>query len=108
MLLACPSIYKNERSARMAEVTVHSLGNLRQEIDAGAHTFFADEPVDDGGDNTGPTPYDLLLGALGACTSMTLLMYARRKGWPLEDVEVRLRHQRDYARDCAECETKPV
>jgi putative redox protein len=92
----------------MSEVIVHSLGNLRQEIDAGAHTIYADEPVDAGGDNTGPTPYDLLLAALGACTSMTLLMYARRKGWPLEDVEVRLSHRRDYARDCEECETEPV
>jgi putative redox protein len=92
----------------MAEVIVHSLGNLRHEIAAGAHTFFADEPTGAGGDDAGPTPYDLLLGALGTCTSMTLLMYARRKGWPLEDVEVRLSHQRDYARDCAECDTKPV
>ena len=92
----------------MAEVIVRNLGDLRQQIDAGSHTFYADEPADAGGDNAGPTPYDLLLGALGACTSMTLLMYARRKGWPLEDVEVRLSHQRDYARDCAECDTKPV
>jgi putative redox protein len=92
----------------MAEVIVHSLGKLRHEIDAGAHTFFADEPADAGGDDAGPTPYDLLLGALGTCTSMTLLMYARRKGWPLEGVEVRLSHQRDYARDCAECDTKPM
>jgi putative redox protein len=92
----------------MADVIVHSLGNLRQEIDAGAHTFYADEPADVGGDNAGPTPYDLLLAGLGACTSMTLLMYARRKGWPLEDVEVRLSHQRDYARDCEDCETTPV
>src|SRR5262249_2718587 len=92
----------------MAEVIVHSLGNLRQEIDAGSHTFYADEPTDDGGDNSGPNPYELLLGALGACTSMTLLLYARRKGWPLEDVEVRLSHRRDYARDCEDCETKPV
>jgi putative redox protein len=92
----------------MAEVIVHSLGNLRQEIDAGAHTFYADEPVDAGGDNTGPDPYQLLLGALGACTSMTLQMYARRKGWPLEDVEVRLSHRRDYARDCENCDTQPV
>jgi putative redox protein len=92
----------------MAEVIVHSLGNLRQEIDVGAHTFYADEPADAGGDNAGPTPYDLLLGALGACTSMTLLMYARRKGWPLEDVELRLSHRRDYARDCEECDTKPM
>ena len=92
----------------MAEVIVHSLGNLRHEIDAGAHTFYADEPADAGGDDAGPTPYDLLLGALGTCTSMTLLMYARRKSWPLEDVEVRLSYQRDYARDCEECDTKPV
>ncbi len=92
----------------MAEVIVHSLGNLRQEIDAGAHTFYADEPADAGGDDAGPTPYDLLLAAVGACTSMTLLMYARRKNWPLEDVEVRLSHQREYARDCADCDTKPV
>jgi putative redox protein len=92
----------------MAEVIVHSLGNLRHEIAAGAHSFYADEPTDDGGVDAGPTPYDLLLGARGACTSMTLLMYARRKGWPLEDVEVRLGHQRDYARDCAECDTAPV
>src|SRR5438046_7130881 len=90
----------------MAEVIVHSLGNLRQQIDAGSHTFYADEPADAGGDNAGPTPYDLLLGALGACTSMTLLLYARRKGWPLESVEVRLRHERIHAQDCAECETK--
>ena len=92
----------------MAEVLVHSLGNLRQEIDAGSHTLYADEPVDAGGDNSGPNPYELLLAALGACTSMTLLLYARRKGWPLEDVEVRLSHRRDYARDCAECEDKPA
>ena len=92
----------------MAEVIVRSLGNLRQEISAGAHTFYADEPVDAGGDNAGPDPYELLLAALGACTSMTLQQYARRKGWPLEDVEVRMSHRRDYARDCEDCDTQPV
>jgi len=92
----------------MAEVIVRSLGNLRQEINAGAHTFYADEPVDAGGDNAGPDPYELLLAALGACTSMTLQLYARRKGWPLEDVEVRMSHRRDYARDCQDCDTQPV
>ena len=92
----------------MAEILVHSVGNLRQEIDAGAHTLYADEPVDVGGDNVGPSPYELLLAALGACTSMTLLMYARRKGWPLDDVEVRLSHRRDYLRDCADCEQSPT
>ena len=92
----------------MAEVIVRSHDNLRQQIDAGPHTFFADEPADAGGDDSGPDPYELLLGALGACTSMTLLLYARRKGWPLEGAEVRLSHRRDYARDCAECDEKPV
>ena len=92
----------------MSEVIVHSVGNLRQEIDAGSHTLYADEPVDAGGDNAGPNPYELLLAALGACTSMTLQMYARRKGWPLEDVEVRLSHRRDYMRDCEECPDKPA
>ena len=92
----------------MVEITVRSVGNMRQQIDAGAHTLYADEPVDAGGDNAGPNPYELMLGALGACTSMTLLLYARRKQWPLEDVVVRLSHRRDYARDCEECDEKPV
>ncbi|HEX9370477.1 MAG TPA: OsmC family protein, partial [Roseiflexaceae bacterium] len=90
----------------MADVIVHSMGNLRQEIDAGSHTFYADEPAEAGVVAAGPNPYELLLGALGACTSMTLLLYARRKGWPIEDVEVRLSHSRDYARDCAECDER--
>jgi putative redox protein len=90
----------------MPEVVVSSLANLRQEIWAGGSTLTADEPRELGGEDTGPTPYELLLGALGACTSMTLLLYAHRKGWPLEQVEVRLRHQRIHAEDCADCETK--
>jgi uncharacterized OsmC-like protein len=90
----------------MPEVVVSSVGNLRQEIWAGGHTLTADEPREMGGEATGASPYELLLGALGACTSMTLLLYARRKGWPLEQVEVRLRHQRIHAEDCADCETK--
>lgn len=92
----------------MAEVIVRSTGKLQQEIIAGEHTFFADEPVAVGGDDTGPGPYELLLGALGACTSMTILLYARRKNWPVEGIEVFLRHGRDYMRDCEECEDKPV
>jgi uncharacterized OsmC-like protein/fermentation-respiration switch protein FrsA (DUF1100 family) len=81
-------------------------GHLQQEIVAGAHRFLADEPVAGGGGDSGPTPYDLLLAALGACTAMTLRLYAERKALPLARVTVRLRHSRIHAADCATCETK--
>ena len=79
---------------------------LAQEVLAGKHRLIADEPEELGGTDTGPTPYGLLLASLGACTSMTLRMYADRKGWPLEGVTVRLRHDKVHAKDCADCEAK--
>lgn len=81
-------------------------GRLQQEITAGAHRFLADEPESVGGLGSGPTPYDLLLAALGACTSMTLRLYADRKKIPLEHTVVKLQHARVYANDCKDCETK--
>ncbi len=81
-------------------------GQFQQEIVTGAHRLLADEPVKAGGLDSGPGPYDLLLAALGACTSMTVRLYADRKQIPLTRTHVRLRHEKIYATDCAECETK--
>jgi len=77
-----------------------------QSIEAGKHELKSDEPLGVGGTDTGPSPYDLLLAALGSCTSMTVALYARRKQWPLEGVSVRLKHSRNHAADCIDCETK--
>jgi uncharacterized OsmC-like protein len=85
-------------------VTESGTGTYTQEITSGHHRFVADEPLPTG-DDAGPTPYDLLLAGLGACTSMTVRMYADLKGWPLERVRVTLRHSRIHAEDCAACET---
>jgi len=80
--------------------------DFRQQITAGKHDFVADEPASVGGGDAGPDPYDYLLTALGACTSMTIGFYARRHRLPLEHIAVSLSHARIYASDCEECETK--
>lgn len=77
-----------------------------QEIEIGPHRLKGDEPLAFGGTDTGPSPYDFLLAALGTCTSMTISLYAQRNGWPLDSVTVLLHHSKIHAVDCAECETK--
>jgi putative redox protein len=90
----------------MGEVTVESLSGLRNEVRYGAgQSFITDEPLEVGGEGAGPDPYTLLLAALGSCISMTVTLYARRKGWKVARVGVRLRMRRIHADDCAECET---
>ena len=81
-------------------------GRYQEVISAKGHRMLADEPEEVGGLNHGPDPYGLLLSALGACTAMTLRMYAERKDWPLEHVAVRLGHRKVHAADCTDCETK--
>ncbi len=88
------------------KVTVDGRNTLLQRIRTGNHTFIADEPESLGGLDAGPAPYELLLASLGACTSMTLRMYADRKGWDLRGVRVTLEHDRIHAKDCEDCESK--
>jgi uncharacterized OsmC-like protein/alpha/beta superfamily hydrolase len=79
---------------------------LVTDILANSHRLVADEPISSGGSNLGPTPYDYLVAGLGACTAMTLRLYADRKDWPLDSVTVRLNHQKIHAADCETCETQ--
>ena len=77
-----------------------------REVHADDHSWFADEPSKVGGDNLGPDPYEHLLAALGTCTSMTIRMYANHKGWPVDDIRVKLRHSREHKEDCEKTEDK--
>jgi uncharacterized OsmC-like protein len=96
-----------ETGMKPADVVVRgNASGFLQEIVSGAHQLRADEPVAVGGGNAAPGPYDYVLVGLGACTSMTVGLYARSKKWPLENISVSLRHSRIHAKDCAECETK--
>jgi len=90
----------------IVEVRETLTGPLAQRVSAGRHVLMAGEPVEVGGDDSGPGPYDYLLAALGACTSMTMRLYANRKGIAAERFAVRLSHRKVHAQDCADCETK--
>src|SRR6267378_302293 len=95
-----------QRSVAAGSVVVASTGTgpFEQILLDGRHALHADEPVALGGGDAGPGPYELLLMALGSCTSMTIHLYAARKKWPLEQVVVRLHHAKVHAEDCADCE----
>lgn len=96
-----------EASKVPAEVVVRgNASGFMQEVVAGKHHLLVDEPASMGGSDAAPGPYDYLLVALGACTSMTIGLYARRKQLPLENIAVSLSHSRIHAKDCEECETK--
>ena len=101
-----PAAEPAEPGLVVVEETGH--GRLEQIVTAGSHRYLADEPVAVGGGDTGPGPYDFLLSALGACTSMTLRLYAERKQLPLERIRVALRHRRVHVEDCAGCEGKDM
>jgi putative redox protein len=90
----------------MATVTVSLRSGTKVELNSRGHKWLADEPEKAGGTDEGPTPYELLLGALGACTAITLQLYARHKKLPLEGVEIEYEHNRVHAEDCKECESE--
>ncbi len=88
----------------MTSITAELIDDFRVDITNGVHTWRADEPVDLGGDNTGPNPYDLLLGSLAACTSITLSMYTKRKGIEMTSLSVEYSYDKIHADDCENCE----
>jgi len=98
---------EDDKTNNLSHVIVRgSASGFAQEIQIGSHRLTGDEPVSFGGTDKGPSPYHLLLAALGSCTSMTISLYARQRRWPLEEVTVSLSHSKIYAADCAECETR--
>lgn len=102
-----PQVKTEPANAKPADVVVRgNATGFLQEVSSGKHRLRADEPVNFGGADAAPGPYDYLLVGLGACTSMTVGLYARTKKWPLQDIIVSLRHARIHAKDCEECETK--
>ncbi len=105
-----PAAAKPEANEAPPEGTVlveeTGAGKLQVRVQVGQHSFLADEPVAVGGLGSGPNPYDLLAAALGTCKSMTMRLYAERKGWPLQRARVTVRHGKIHAADCADCETR--
>ena len=96
----------DQAKTNSADVVVRgNAAGFLQEISSGKHQLRADEPIDFGGGDVAPGPYDYLLIGLGACTSMTVGLYARNKKWPLDNITVALRHSRIHAKDCTDCET---
>ena len=95
-----------QQSLNAGELLVTELEGFTQEVLTNRHRFLADEPVSVGGKDLGMAPYDLLLAAIGTCTSMTLRMYAKHKGLPLDSISVRLSHHRIHAKDCENCESE--
>jgi putative redox protein len=89
------------------QITARSLQNLQVEIQAQSHHLLADETINDGGEDLGPSPYAVLLSSLAACKVMTVHLYARRKQWPVETVTIRMQHNKIYARDCEDCVSLP-
>ena len=88
----------------MATITADLTSGFAVELRAGEHVWRADEPTDLGGTDTGPTPYELLMSAVAACTCITLSMYCQRKGWPLDSISARYEYDKVHADDCEECE----
>lgn len=88
-----------------APVILRSRGSFRTDVEAGPHRWVLDEPSTAGGGDSGPTPYDMLAAALGGCTVMTLHFYAQREKLPLEGADVTVTHDRQHAKDCADCTT---
>jgi putative redox protein len=91
----------------MAHVVARSIKNLQVELVAGEHLLLADEPESNGGEDTGPNPYDLLLSALASCKIITMQMYARRKNWVVESITLRASHSRVAAENCDDCTSPP-
>lgn len=106
--IANPIDSRNATDEREWITATVGASGYRADVRAGPHSFIADEPIALGGTGLGPTPYELLLGALSSCMAMTLRMYADRKRWPLHGVRIHLRTERAHEKDCENCETEEV